>query len=84
MNAQLWSWILMAAVVTGVYLAGRRCRISRATGLASQLLWPSYSNSPRQWGLVSCLPYGVVHLRNLIAWKTAAVLPAAPNVQEPA
>lgn len=71
--AQVWSWLLMAVGVTGLYLAGRRYWIGWAIGLGSQVLWLAYSISTRQWGfLVSCFVYGAVHLRNLIAWRVPA------------
>lgn len=70
MSPQLWSWLLMAVGVTGLYLAGRRSWIGWAIGLGSQVLWLAYSISTRQWGfLVSCLFYGAIHARNLYLWR---------------
>jgi hypothetical protein len=77
---QLWSWLLMAVGVTGLYLAGRRHWIGWAIGLGAQVLWLAYSISTRQWGfLVSCFVYGAIHLRNLIAWRSPA--PAADQTE---
>jgi hypothetical protein len=71
MNPHLWSWLLMAGGVTGLYLAGRRHWIGWAIGLGTQVLWLAYSISTRQWGfLVSCLIYAVIHLHNLLDWRT--------------
>ncbi|GGK38139.1 hypothetical protein GCM10010124_33700 [Pilimelia terevasa] len=66
MSYQLWSWLLTAVGVTGLYLAGRNSWTGWAVGLASQLLWLAYSVTTGQWGfLVSVFAYGAVHARNL-------------------
>lgn len=49
MNPQLWSWLLMAVGVTGLYLAGKRSWTGWAVGLAAQLLWLAYSITTEQW-----------------------------------
>ncbi|WFE60816.1 hypothetical protein [Micromonospora sp. WMMD712] len=69
MNHQLWSWLLMAVGVTGLYLAGKRSWTGWAIGLAGQFLWLAYSLVTEQWGfLASCFVYGAVYIRNLRAW----------------
>ncbi|MFI7551938.1 hypothetical protein ACIBQ2_19555 [Micromonospora sediminimaris] len=69
MSHQLWSWLLMAVGVTGLYLAGKRSWTGWAVGLAAQGLWLAYSIATGQWGfLVSCFVYGAIYLRNLRAW----------------
>ncbi len=71
--AHLWSWLLMAVGVTGLYLAGRKSWTGWAIGLGSQVLWLAYAISTRQWGfLVSCFLYGAVHARNLYLWRRTA------------
>ncbi|MER7445239.1 hypothetical protein [Micromonospora avicenniae] len=65
MNPQLWSWLLMAVGVTGLYLAGKRSWTGWAVGLGAQVLWLAYSITTGQWGF---LVYGAVYLRNLRAW----------------
>lgn len=80
MNHQLWSWLLMAVGVTGLYLAGRKSWVGWAVGLGAQVLWLGYSITTEQWGfLVSCFVYGAVYIRNLRAWlhPTPAPVPAA-------
>ncbi|GGJ93849.1 hypothetical protein GCM10010123_24650 [Pilimelia anulata] len=66
MSHQLWSWLLTAVGVTGLWLAGQGLWIGWAVGLASQLLWLAYSITTAQWGfLASCFVYGTVHACNL-------------------
>lgn len=68
-NPQIWSWLLMAVGVTGLWLAGKRSWTGWAVGLAAQGLWLAYAITTRQWGfLASCFVYGAVYLRNLHAW----------------
>ncbi|MEU5963869.1 hypothetical protein ABZ777_21925 [Micromonospora parva] len=79
MNPQLWSWLLMAVGVTGLYLAGKRSWTGWAVGLAAQLLWLAYAITSEQWGfLVSCFAYGAIYIRNLRAW----LRPAPPVVTD--
>lgn len=67
----LWSWLLTAVGVTGLYFAGRRRALGWAIGLAAQLLWIGYAISTRQWGfLASALIYGSVYAKNFHAWRT--------------
>jgi hypothetical protein len=69
---QLWSWLLMAVGVTGLYLAGRRHWSGWAIGLAAQVLWFAYACFTSQWGfIVSSVLYGAISLRNLIDWRRA-------------
>ncbi|MET7668992.1 hypothetical protein [Micromonospora luteifusca] len=79
MNPQLWSWLLMAVGVTGLYLAGKRSWTGWAVGLAAQLLWLAYAITTEQWGfLVSCFAYGAIYIRNLLAW----IRPTPPAATE--
>jgi hypothetical protein len=65
----LWSWLLTAVGVTGLYVAGSRKRWGWAIGLGAQVLWLAYALTTRQYGfLVSCLAYGFVYARNFRRW----------------
>ena len=73
MNPQLWSWILTAVGVTGLWLAGRHSPWGWAVGIGAQVLWLAYALSTRQWGfLVSCGAYGWVYVRNFRQWRREA------------
>lgn len=70
MNVQLWSWMLTAVGVFGLYLAGRRSPWGWAVGIAAQALWFAYAVSTRQWGfVVSCFAYAWVYVRNFRRWR---------------
>lgn len=66
----MWSYLLTAVGVIGLWLAGRRRWQGWAIGLAAQTLWIWYAISTRQWGfLLSALAYGTVYGRNLWRWR---------------
>jgi hypothetical protein len=76
----LWSRLLTAVGVTGLYLAGSKKRWGWAIGLGAQVLWIAYALSTRQYGfLASVLAYGGVYARNFWSWRRAvgAETPAA-------
>lgn len=69
----LWSWILTAGGVFGLWLAGRRNVWGWAVGLAMQVLWVAYAVATTQWGfIVSAVAYGTVYGRNWIRWRREA------------
>lgn len=69
---QLWSWILAAVGITGIYLAGRMNKLGWAIGLGAQLLWLAYAIATRQWGFIAtAIAYGFVYARNWWRWYVA-------------
>ena len=66
----IWSVVLTACGLVGVYLAGRRNRWGWALGLATQVLWLAYAVLTAQWGFIAsaCL-FAVIYARNFMAWK---------------
>lgn len=65
----LWSFILMAFGVAGLYLAGKKNYWGWGLGLVAQALWASYAITTGQWGfLISAFVYGVVYARNFFKW----------------
>lgn len=67
---QLWSWILTAVGVTGLYIAGRKSWLGWAIGLGAQFLWITYALATRQYGfLASAAAYGWVYAKNLRSWR---------------
>lgn len=80
---QLWSWILTAVGVTGLYIAGRKSWVGWAIGLCAQVLWVAYALSTRQFGfLVSAGAYGWVYAKNLRAWRKQAADADRVGVEE--
>jgi hypothetical protein len=66
----LWSFVLAAVGVFGLWLAGRKDPRGWWIGLAAQGLWLVYAVTTAQWGfLLSCAAYGTVYFRNARAWR---------------
>lgn len=66
----LWSYLLAAVGVTGLYLAGRKVWWAWLIGLAAQVLWIAYALATVQYGfIVSALAYGWVYARNARLWR---------------
>lgn len=66
----LWSWILTAVGVFGLWLAGRKSPWGWAVGLGAQGLWLAYAVTTSQYGFIaSAGAYGWVYLRNFMAWR---------------
>lgn len=65
----LWSWVLTAVGVTGLYLAGKRVWWAWFVGLGAQVLWLAYALTTAQYGfVVSAFAYGWVYARNGRLW----------------
>lgn len=72
---ELWSWILTAVGVFGLYLAGKKNKFGWAVGIAAQSLWMAFAISTEQYGfLLSALAYGWVYTKNFLAWRREAKL----------
>lgn len=66
----MWSWVLTAVGVTGLFLAGSKRSVGWAIGLGAQVLWLAYAITTKQYGFViSAFAYGWVYARNLRKWK---------------
>lgn len=65
----LWSYVLAAVGILGIYLAGRRSWIGWAVGVAAQALWIVYALATGQPGfIVSAIAYSAVYGRNWWLW----------------
>ena len=65
----LWSFVLAAIGVTGLYIAGRGQVTGWLIGLTAQLLWAAYAVATGQYGfLLSCAGYGWVYATNARRW----------------
>jgi hypothetical protein len=65
MPGWLWSYLLAAVGVAGLWLAGSRRRAGWAVGVAAQVLWVVYAVATGQLGfLLSASAYGFTYARN--------------------
>ena len=63
----IWSWLLTAVGVFGLYLAGKRIWWAWLIGLSAQVLWIIYAVATNQYGfIVGAIAYGSVYARNAI------------------
>lgn len=79
MTVLVLSLVLAAAGCTGLVLAGRGMWQGWAVGLAVQPVWALFALVTHGYGLlVTCLMYGTVYGRNLLAWRRRTTQPPAP------
>jgi hypothetical protein len=68
----IWSFVLAAVGILGLWLAGSRNRHGWAIGFFAQALWAAYAVATQQWGFIlSAVAYSVVYLRNYTKWTPA-------------
>lgn len=66
----MWSWILTAVGVVGLYCAGKKYAFGWLIGLFAQVLWVSYALATDQFGfLVSAFAYGFMYTKNFLLWR---------------
>lgn len=66
---ELWSWILTAVGIAGLYLAGSKNKLGWLLGLFAQILWFLFAIATEQYGFIfSAFAYGFVYIRNYIRW----------------
>ena len=65
----LWSYVLAAIGIFGIWLAGRKNLYGWAVGVAAQVLWIAYAIVTQQWGFIfSALAYALVYGNNWRKW----------------
>lgn len=70
----LWSYVLTAIGVFGLYMSSRRKAWGFLIGLSAQVLWLAYALATEQYGfLISAFLYGWVYYRNYRAWRQQTV-----------
>jgi nicotinamide riboside transporter PnuC len=66
----IWSWVLAAVGILGIYLAGRKKAVGWLVGVGAQVLWFAYAIATRQWGfLVTAVAYAAVYGKNWLEWR---------------
>lgn len=65
----IWSFVLAAVGIAGIYLAGRKSKWGWGLGLFAQILWVVFALSTAQYGFIlTAVAYGAVYLKNLLQW----------------
>lgn len=66
----MWSWILAAIGVTGIFLVGKKTIYGWLILLLNECLWIAYAVVTEQYGfIVAAVAYGIVYIRSFIVWK---------------
>lgn len=67
----MWSWVLTAASLLGLWLTGNKRREGWLVALASEGLWAAYGALTRQYGFIAMsLAFAAMHVRNWRKWKS--------------
>lgn len=70
----IWSFVLAAGGVLGIYLAGKKMKVGWLVGLLMQVLWIVYGVWTHQWGfIISAVAYGFVYAKNWWTWYTEEI-----------
>ena len=70
----MWSYLLAAIGVTGLWIAATRPRVGWWFNIGAQSVWLAYAVATRQWGfLLTAVAYAVVYARLL---RKAYAVPA--------
>ena len=66
----MWSWVLSAVGVAGLFFVGRRKWWGWLIALFNEVLWIAYAFATKQYGfIIGALSYGAVHASNAARWR---------------
>ena len=66
----MWSWVLAAIGVTGIFLVGRKTIWGWIVLGVNECLWIVYALTTHQYGfIVAALAYAAVYIRSYIHWR---------------
>jgi hypothetical protein len=66
----MWSWILAAIGVTGIFLVGRKTIWGWAVLLLNECIWIAYAIATDQYGFIAmATAYSLVYIKSFIHWR---------------
>lgn len=66
----IWSFVLSAIGILGIFLAGKKNKLGWAIGLGAQVLWIVFAITTAQYGFIfAALAYGSIYLKNWLSWR---------------
>lgn len=70
---ELWSWILAAVGVTGIFFVGKKAIWAWLILLINECIWIAYAITTKQYGfIVMATAYAIVYIKSYIEWKREA------------
>ena len=69
----MWSYVLAAIGVTGIFFVGRRTIWGWFVLLFNEVLWIAYALITNQYGFIlSAIAYAVVYIKSYLLWRKEA------------
>ena len=66
----MWSYVLAAIGVTGIYFVGRKSIWAWFLLLFNECLWMAYAITTEQYGFIfAAIAYAIVYIRSYIHWS---------------
>jgi hypothetical protein len=67
----MWSWVLAAIGVTGIFLVGRKTIWGWLVLFLNEVLWTIYAVTTEQYGFIfAAIAYGIVYVRSFLHWRS--------------
>jgi hypothetical protein len=67
---ELWSWILAAIGVTGIFFVGKKMVWAWLILFANEFLWIAYAIRTNQYGfIVMATAYAIIYIKSYVSWK---------------
>jgi hypothetical protein len=74
----MWSWILAAIGVTGIFLVGRKTIWGWLILCVNEVLWIAYALATDQYGFIAmALAYAAVYIKSFIHWRNDDAISAS-------
>ncbi len=66
----MWSWVLAAIGVTGIFLVGRKTIWGWLVLCVNECLWIAYALATDQYGFIAmAIAYAAIYIKSYIHWK---------------
>jgi nicotinamide riboside transporter PnuC len=66
----MWSWVLAAIGVVGIFFVGRKTIWGWMILLVNEAIWIVYAVTTKQYGfIVSAIAYAAVYIKSFIHWR---------------
>jgi hypothetical protein len=66
----MWSWVLAAIGVTGIFLVGRKTIWGWVILFVNEFFWIAYALNTKQYGFIfMALSYAIVYVKSFMHWR---------------